>query len=70
MSLGFKRSRSAGSDKWRSDSDERMDPESLFEKEWDELVIRYDQESQKYRVGVRSESHEKFNERSPAKTDH
>jgi hypothetical protein len=69
MSLGFKRLRSTGEQAHSASSFDRTDAESLFEKEWDELVIRYDAESHSYRVGVSSEPHQQLDESTSAK-DH
>ena len=56
MSLGFKRERSESkSDSETDRSDVTVSGDSLFESEWDELVIRYDHESQRYRVGTASQ---------------
>jgi hypothetical protein len=54
MSLGFKRTRSIGEQSDWSKLYDRAENESLFEKEWDELVIRFDEESHQYKVGTAS----------------
>ena len=50
MKLGFKRSRSIAGQTGQPSFDDRADSESLVEKDWDEFVIRFDQESRRYRV--------------------
>jgi hypothetical protein len=55
MSLGFKRTRSIVEQSHRSKPYGRTDDDSLFEKEWDELVIRFDAESHQYKVGTSSQ---------------
>lgn len=67
MSLGFKRSRSTTERDGRSRRDGQTETESLFEKEWDELVIRFDNESRQYRVGTTSEPPEQTKELYTAK---
>ena len=56
MTLGAKRSRTIGGYSKSLGLRDRVDQESLFEKEWDELVIRFDEERQSYRVDTASQN--------------
>jgi len=68
MSLGLKTSRSIGEKRKGLGERDRVDAESLFEKEWDELVIRFDEERQLYRVATASQTFEQDDERHTART--
>ena len=46
---------------------DQANPGSLFEKEWDELVIRFDEERQSYRVGTASQPADQDDDRHTAK---
>ena len=66
MSFGTKRSGSNGVKRQSLGHRDRADAESLFEKEWDELVIRFDEERQGYRVGTASQAAEQDDSRHTA----
>ena len=68
MSFAVKRSSLIGGKRHSLGLSDRPDAESLFEREWDELVIRFDEERQGYRVGTASQAVEQDNERHPAKS--
>lgn len=68
MSLGFKRTRSIGEQSDWSKLYDRAENESLFEKEWDELVIRFDKESHQYKVGTASQDVEQNDDPLTAKS--
>jgi len=68
MSLGFKKAKVIGdneSGSKRSDSLNASDP--LFEKEWDELVIRFDKKSSQFRVRTASQPADRRSRRATAK---
>ena len=67
MSFGIKRSRSVGVTRNSLGLLGRANPGSLFEKEWDELVIRFDEERQSYRVRTASQAAEKDDDGRTAK---
>jgi hypothetical protein len=68
MSLGFKKAKVIGdnvSGSKRSESLNASDP--LFEKEWDELVIRFDKKSSQFRVRTASQPADRRSRRATAK---
>jgi hypothetical protein len=68
MSLGFKKAKVIGDNKSgsrRSESLSASDP--LFEKEWDELVIRFDKKSSQFRVRTASQPADRKSRRDTAK---
>jgi hypothetical protein len=69
MGLGFKRAKVIGEyvvDSRRSGVIESADP--LFDRDWDELVIRFDKKSRSFRVKTAVQSREQKNGRSTAKS--
>jgi hypothetical protein len=68
MSLGIKKAKVIGdseSESKRRESLSGADP--LFEKEWDELVIRFDKKSSQFRVRTASQSADRRSRRATAK---
>ena len=68
MSLGFKKAKVIGyseSGSKRPESLSASDP--LFEKEWDELVIRFDKKSSQFRVRTASQPADRRSRRATAK---
>lgn len=56
MSFSVKRAKGNSNDKVEIDRTNRSEPvDPLFETEWDELVILFDQESHRYRVRTASQ---------------
>jgi hypothetical protein len=56
MSLGFKQEKGTERKEFRPDQTGQTDSgDALFESEWDELVIRFDQKSRSYRVSTASQ---------------
>lgn len=57
MSLGFKRAKNNDKHTTGDNFEETgsVEQDSLFETEWDEFIIRFDHESQRYRVATSSD---------------
>ena len=69
MTFSVKRSRSIGGNRHSLGLKDRADRESLFEKEWDELIIRFDHERQDYTVDTASQLAETDDERHIARSN-
>lgn len=68
MSLGFKKAKVIGDGESVSKRRENLNAsDPLFEKDWDELVIRFDKKSSQFRVKTASQPADRRSRRATAK---